>query len=69
MFNGPAKTVKHTISLTLKLVISACLKKPLAVYIEALTKRVILIGKGRVLLDGSFNGLIKKYSLTIIFVG
>lgn len=34
--------------------------------IEALTKRVILIGKGRVLLDGSFNGLIKKYSHKVI---
>ena len=29
--------------------------------IEALTKRVILIGKGKLLLDGSFNNLIKKY--------
>ena len=34
--------------------------------IEALTKRVILIGKGKLLLDGSFNNLIKKYSHKII---
>ena len=34
--------------------------------IEALTKRVILIGKGKLLLDGSFYNLIKKYSHKII---
>lgn len=36
--------------------------------IEALTKRIILIGKGRLLLDGSFNNLTKKYSKKIINV-
>lgn len=30
--------------------------------IEALTKRVILIGKGKLLLDGSLNSLMKKYN-------
>ena len=30
--------------------------------IEALTKRIILIGKGQLLLDGSLNSLMKKYS-------
>lgn len=36
--------------------------------IEALTKRVILIGKGKLLLDGSFNSLTKKYSKKILDV-
>ena len=30
--------------------------------IEALTKRIILIGKGKVLVDGNLEGLIKQYS-------
>lgn len=30
--------------------------------IEALTKRIILIGKGKVLVDGNLAGLIKQYS-------
>lgn len=30
--------------------------------IEALTKRIILIGKGKVLVDGNLRGLIKQYS-------
>lgn len=30
--------------------------------IEALTKRIILIGKGQVLVDGNLRGLIKQYS-------
>lgn len=29
--------------------------------IEALTKRIILIGKGKLLLDGNLNSLVKKY--------
>lgn len=40
--------------------------------IEALTKRIILIGKGQLLLDGSLNSLMKKYSkkqLNIKFKG
>lgn len=36
--------------------------------IEALTKRIILIGKGRLLLDGSLNSLTKRYSKKIINV-
>lgn len=36
--------------------------------IEALTKRIILIGKGKLLLDGSLNDLTKKYSKKIINV-
>lgn len=36
--------------------------------ISALTKRIILIGQGKVLLDGSFNGLIKQYSSKILNV-
>ena len=36
--------------------------------IEALTKRIILIGKGRLLLDGSLNNLTKRYSKKIINV-
>lgn len=36
--------------------------------IEALTKRIILIGKGRLLLDGSLNNLTKKYSKKILNV-
>ena len=34
--------------------------------IEALTKRVILIGKGKLLLDGSLNSLTKKYTKKIL---
>lgn len=34
--------------------------------IEALTKRIILIGKGKLLLDGHLNSLTKKYSKKII---
>ena len=36
--------------------------------IEALTKRVILIGKGKLLLDGSLNSLTKKYTKKILNV-
>ena len=36
--------------------------------IEALTKRIILIGKGKLLLDGSLNSLTKKYSNKILSV-
>ena len=36
--------------------------------IEALTKRIILIGKGKLLLDGSLNSLTKKYSNKILNV-
>ena len=36
--------------------------------IEALTKRVILIGKGKILLDGSLNSLTKKYTKKILNV-
>ena len=36
--------------------------------IEALTKRVILIGKGKLLLDGSLNSLTKQYTKKILNV-
>lgn len=36
--------------------------------IEALTKRIILIGKGKLLLDGSLSSLTKRYSKKIITV-
>lgn len=36
--------------------------------IAALTKRIILIGKGKLLLDGSFNGLIRQYNSKILNV-
>lgn len=36
--------------------------------IAALTKRIILIGKGKLLLDGSFNKLIKQYSSKVLNV-
>lgn len=36
--------------------------------IEALTKRIILIGKGKLLLDGSLSSLTKQYSKKIISV-
>lgn len=36
--------------------------------IEALTKRIILIGKGKLLLDGNLNSLTKKFSKKIIIV-
>ena len=36
--------------------------------IEALTKRVILIGKGKLLLDGSLNSLTKKHTKKILNV-
>lgn len=36
--------------------------------IEALTKRIILIGKGKLLLDGSLSNLTKRYSKKIISI-